>query len=63
MNQSSYEHLELVSGKKKLFIFVCLATNSSSSLSLNSIIKRVKLKYNNLFVNKLVNLRIRFNYV
>jgi len=41
---------------KDLFIFVYLATKSNSSPSLSSTIKRAKLKHNNVFVNKLVNM-------
>ena len=49
-----YERFELGQGKS-LFL-VCLANKSSSSISLGSPIKKVKLKYNNVFLNKLVNM-------
>ena len=44
--------------KKKLFIFVYLANNTNSSLSLGSTIKQAKFKHNYVFVNKLVNMRL-----
>ena len=53
-----YERFELGQGKS-LFL-VCLANKSSSSISLGSPIKKVKLKYNNVFLNKLVNM-CKFN--
>ena len=44
----------LVSRKeKKIFMFVHLTNISTSTLSLDSTIKRAKLKYNNMFGNKL----------
>ena len=38
-------------------------TSQVQALSLGLIIKQAKLKYNNVFVNKLVNMRVRFNYI
>ena len=43
---------------KILFTFVCLANKSSLCLDLGSIIKSVKLKYNNVFMNKPLNMRL-----
>ena len=54
-----YERFELGQGKS-LFVFVCLANKSSSSISLGSPVKKAKLKYNNMFLNKLVNM-CKFN--
>ena len=56
MNQIVYEHLKL-SLKKNLLMFVCLINELRSNPTLDSIIKRVKLKHNNIFVNNLVNMR------
>ena len=53
-----YEQLEFGSKKAYLFLFV-KKTNQVQTLSLCLIIKRVKLKYNNMFVN----MRVRFNYI
>ena len=55
MNQA-IKQLELDPGKY-LFVFVYLVNESSSSLSLGSSIKQVKLKHNKVFVNKLVGMR------
>jgi len=52
-----YEQLKLGLEKKNLFIFNFLANKPSSSPSLDSVIKQNKLKYNNVFVNKLVNIK------
>ena len=54
MNQPVYKQFEFDLGKN-LFILVCLTYKLSSSLSLGSTIKQVKLKLN-VFVNKLVNM-------
>ena len=54
MNQTIFEHLELNFEKKKIYAH-CLENKPSLSLSLGTTIKRVKLKYNNIFINKLVN--------
>ena len=35
----------------------------NSSTSLDSTIKQVKFKHNNVFMNKLVNMRVRFNHI
>ena len=45
------------------FMFVYIANESSSSSGLSSISKRVKLKHNNVFVNKLVNNMARYIYI
>ena len=50
-----YERFELGQGKS-LFLFVYLANKLSSSISLGSPVKKAKLKYNNLFLNKQVNM-------
>ena len=50
-----YERFELGQGKS-LFVFVYLANKLSSSISLGSPVKKAKLKYNNVFLNKLVNM-------
>jgi hypothetical protein len=39
-------------------MFVYLANELSSSLSLHSTIKKAKFKHNNILVNKLVNMRL-----
>ena len=44
--------------KSCLIIFVYLANELNSSLSLHSTIKKAKLKHNNVLVNKLVNMRL-----
>ena len=49
-------------GKKNLFMFVCLVNKSSLNLTLGLIIKRVKLKYNNMFVSKLVTMNAQIKY-
>ena len=51
-----YEQLKL-GLEKNLFIFSFLANNPSSSPSLDLVIKQNKLKYNNVSVNKLVNIK------
>ena len=61
MNQAIYEQLNFES-RKNLFIFICLVNKLSSNLTLGSIIKQIKLKHNNVFVNKLVNIKARINY-
>ena len=38
-------------------MFICLVNKSNSCPSLNSTIKEVKFKHNNVFVNMLVNMR------
>ena len=37
--------------------------SQAQALSLGSIIKQVKIKHNNVFVNKLVNMWAQFNYI
>ena len=59
MNQAVYERFEL-NLRKNLFMFVYFENKPSSTLSLDSIIKRAKLKQNNVFVNKLMNMMARF---
>ena len=53
--------------KKKKLIYVCLFRGKKKSqvqdLSLGLIIKRTKLKHNNVFANKLVNMRAQFKYI
>ena len=61
MNQTIYEQLNFES-RKNLFIFICLVNKLSSNLTLGSIIKQIKLKHNNVFVNKLVNIKAQINY-
>ena len=57
MNQAIYEQLNFES-RKNLFIFICLVNKLSSNLTLGSIIKQIKLKHNNVFVN----IKARINY-
>jgi hypothetical protein len=45
------------------FMFIYIANESSSSSGLSSISKRVKLKHNNVFVNKLVNNVAQYIYI
>lgn len=61
MNQAINEQLELGLGKS-LFKFVFQKTCQVQALSLNSIIKQTKLKYN-VFMNKLINMRAQLNYM
>ena len=56
MNQTVFVQLKL-SLKKNLLMFVCLINELRSNPTLGSIIKRVKLKHNNIFVNNLINMR------
>ena len=58
MNQIVYKQFEF-SWRKNLFIFFCLVNESNLGPTLGLIIKQVKLKYNNMFMNKLVNTRDR----
>ena len=58
MNQIVYKQFEFSWGKN-LFIFFCLVNESNLGPTLGLIIKQVKLKYNNMFMNKLVNTRDR----
>jgi len=44
-----------------LFIFICLAKKTRSSPTLGLIIKRDKLKHNNMFGNKLMNMSLDLN--
>ena len=44
--------------KKKLFIFVYLANNTNSSLSLGSTIKQVEFKLNYAIINKFVSISL-----
>ena len=45
--------------KKKLFIFICSVNKPNSIPILDSIIKRAKIKHNNVFVNK----KAQINYI
>ena len=47
----------LLSLRKKLFKIIYLAIESNTSLTLDLTIKQAKFKYNNLFMNKLINMR------
>ena len=58
MNQIVYKQFGF-SWRKNLFIFFCLVNESNVGPTLGLIIKQVKLKYNNMFMNKLVNMRNR----
>ena len=58
MNQVVYEQ-----PRKKLFMFVCLVNKPSSNPTLGLIIKPTKLKYNNVLVNKLINMKAWINYI
>ena len=58
MNQIVYKQFEF-SWRKNLFIFFRLINESNLGPTLGLIIKQVKLKYNNMFMNKLVNTRDR----
>ena len=44
-------------------MFVYLVNQLSSNLSLGSTIKQAELKRNNLFVNKLINIKLDFKYM
>ena len=57
MNSSSS-----VQEKTCLYSFV-YKTSQVQALSLDSIIKWTEFKHNNVFVNKLVNMRAQFNYI
>ena len=57
MNQLAYE-LHEFSSRKSLFIFVCLANKSGSSLSLSIIIKPIKFKHNNAFVSNVMKIKL-----
>lgn len=46
---------------KNLFILICLAKKTRSSPTLGLIIKRDKLKHNNMFGNKLMNMSLDLN--
>ena len=56
MNQNVYEQLRLGFSRKSLFMY--LANEPSSNLSLDSTIKQAESKHNNAFVNKLVSTNI-----
>ena len=56
MNQAINEQLNIGLGKS-LFMFVLYKTSQVQTLSLSSIIKQVKFKHNNVFMNKLMNMR------
>ena len=49
--------------KKILLLFVYLGNEPSSSSNLDLTIKRVKIKYNNVSMNKLINLRLELVYL
>ena len=53
MNQVSYEQLKL-SSRKNLFMFVCLSSKPNLGLT----IKSFKFKHNNMFINKVINIRL-----
>ena len=57
MNQTIYEQFRL-SSQKGLFMFIFLVNEPSSSPSLGSISKRIKLKHNNIFVNMRLDINI-----
>ena len=42
--------------KKKMFKIIYLENESNTSLTLDLTIKQAKFKYNNLFMNKLINM-------
>jgi len=44
-----------------MFKIIYLANESNTSLILDLIIKQVKLKYNKLFINKLINTRLNLS--
>jgi len=46
-----------------LLLFVYLGNKPSSSSNLDLTIKRVKIKYNNVSMNKLINLRLELVYL
>ena len=61
MNEAVYEQFEFKLKKYiYIYIFVCLVNKSNLSPNLGAIIKQVKLKHNNVFINKLMNLRLFF---
>ena len=60
MNKNVYEQLGLSLGKN-MFIFIYLANELSPNPSFGSISKRVKLKNSNVFVNKLVSMKLDLN--
>lgn len=49
--------------EKILLLFVYLGNEPSSSSNLDLTIKRVKIKYNNVSMNKLINLRLELVYL
>ena len=49
--QISFFILDFAGLKKNLFMFVCLVNKPNSSPNIDTIIKQVKLKHNNVFVN------------
>ena len=51
----------LLSLRKKLFKIIYLAIESNTSLTLDLTIKQAKFKYNNLFMNKLINMRLNLS--
>ena len=74
MNEAVYEHFEFkLNIYIYIYIFICLINKSNLSQNLGSIIKQAKLKHNNVFINKPMNLRLfffdkhkpetRFNYI
>ena len=46
-----------------MFVYLEKKKSQVQDLSLGSIIKRTKLKHNNVFANKLVNMRAQFKYI
>ena len=62
MNQAIYAQIELRS-RKSLFMFIYLLNKPSGSPTLDLIIKQVKLKHNNMFINKLINIMTQINYI
>ena len=57
MNQAIYEHFNLdLREKKNLLLFVYLANKLNSSTNLG-----LTFKYNNIFVNKLISMRLNLN--
>ena len=47
--------------RKYLFMFVYLANESSSTLTLGSINKQIKFKYNDVLVKKLMSMRLNLS--
>ena len=62
--QISFFILDFVGVIKSSFMFTCVVNKPSSIPTIGTIIKRVKLKHNNVFVNKLMmNMRAQINYI